>query len=414
MNEIYINLIIIFIIIILFLAYILIAHFYNNYLDYKNNVNKNFIKTKDYINNTTTTLDDNIKINKEKINNVDNQFNLKISDINTKIIDINSNTTNLNSSINSTNTTISTNTSNINNFDRNLRQFIEFRNDNNNINDALFNYRFGVSPNLSMNVLRHLTAVSGMTVMTDIDNSVRICDNNINNSNCITMNINNGNFDIYPSDTENNNIANINIYNKNKQKMMGRFDLLSNNIYLGGDNEEAGLFIHDSNVYFKNFNLLSNNTNYSDIKNSFNKQNHNLHQSFNNYNFNIDDIKNIIQYSSLINGMYTIIRGSPNNTIILNFKSNYDIEAGKTIPIDIYEIANTDTTPTTINNIEDSSKTLIIQGVLNSKKISFMTTGRIIANNNIRIKITDAKLALPATFNASDNYISNTISTSVI
>jgi hypothetical protein len=423
MNEIYINLIIIFIIIILFLAYILIAYFYDSYKNNKEKVNSNFIKTKNYINNTTSNLDDNIKTTTNKITLIDTKTNDRLNKIDTRIIDMNNsnsiNINNLNRSLNENRTYDFNISSNLNRFDNNLNQYIEFKENNNIINDTIFNYRFGVAPDLSMNLLRQITAISGMTVMTDnLNKSFRICDTGINNCNCVDMNINNGNFDIYPSSTQNNSINNINIYNKNKQKILGRFDLQSNNIYLGGNNEDAGLFIHDSNVYFKNFNLLSNNTNYSDSITSYNKNNHDLNQPFNNYNFNIDDIKKINQQASLINGMYTIIKGSTNNTnsIIFNFKSSFDISYPKSIPIDIYELANTDPSDVIIANTEPTSLSIIPSGKLNKNKITFSIANdkKIDANTNIRLKITDTKLNLPTTIYTNENYISNTISTIAI
>ena len=77
--------------------------------------------------------------------------------------------------------------------------------------------------------MRNITAVSGMTIKTDADNLMKICDlSSINSSNCMNMNVNNNNFNIYPTvptTTNNNNISNIDIYNKNKSQIMARFDL---------------------------------------------------------------------------------------------------------------------------------------------------------------------------------------------
>ena len=56
MNDTYIILIIIIIILVLSLSFILISYFYNSYSNNKIVVNDNLVKTKDYINNTTTTL----------------------------------------------------------------------------------------------------------------------------------------------------------------------------------------------------------------------------------------------------------------------------------------------------------------------------------------------------------------------
>jgi len=414
MNDIYINLIIIVIIIVLFLAYILIAHFYNNYINYKNNVNDNFNKTKDYINTTTTSLNKSIKTNTNNIDDVDLKLTTKINNISNDVINTNNNITSISSNVSSLTNSNINNNNNITNLDRSLKQFFEFRSNNSNINDALYNYRFDVVPNLSMNLLRNVTAVSGITIKTDTTNIMRICDNNINNSNCIDMNINNGTFDIYPSAVPNNNIDNINIYNKNKQKVLARFDLNSNNIYLGGNNEEAGIYINDSNVYLKNVNFLTNNAKFNDNKQIYDKNNQDLNQIYNTYKYNIDDIIKLNNISQLITGIYTIIKstGTNPNTIIINFKSAYDIPINKSMNIDIYELANTDNTNIEIINSDITSSLLIQKGILNEKKIILKTIGIIRANTNVRVKLTDIKLALPTIYD-SENYISNIISTNI-
>jgi len=50
MNDLYYNIIIIVLVLVLFLAYILIAYFYTSYSNYKEDVDVNFEKTKNYIN----------------------------------------------------------------------------------------------------------------------------------------------------------------------------------------------------------------------------------------------------------------------------------------------------------------------------------------------------------------------------
>ena len=71
--------------IVLFLAYILIAYFYTSYSNYKEDVDDNFEKTKNYINTSISKIDNNIKSsineNNIKITNTSNY----ISDINTKV-----------------------------------------------------------------------------------------------------------------------------------------------------------------------------------------------------------------------------------------------------------------------------------------------------------------------------------------
>jgi len=417
MNDTYIILIIIIILLVLVLSFILISYFYNSYNNNKIVVNDNLIKTKDYINNTTTTLNSNIKDTKTNIDKVDMLLSSKINKNNTDI-SINSNDiTTLKNNMGLLSTIVNNTGSNLNNYDKNIKQYIEFRNNDININDALYNYRFEVVPNLSMNFLRNINAISGMTIKTGSqDKLMRICDNSIGNSNCIDMNINNGSFDIYPTSGINNNINNINIYNKDKKKVLANFDLKDNNIYLGGNNEEAAMFINDSNLYVKNINFLINNATYKGTKEVFNKNANNLNQNYNTYTYDINDIVRLNQLSYNVSGIYTIIKDPSGgaNTIILNFKSIYDILSGKNIEIEVPELANATTTNIDIVNTELSSSSFIPKGILNKTKLTFTPTIIIKANTNIRIRLVDTNLALSANIASTDNYISNTISTIVI
>lgn len=423
MTNTYIILIMIVIIVVLILSFILISYFYNSYNTNKIAVNDNLVKTKDYINNTTTTLDSNIKDTKTSIDKVDMLLTNRINRSSTDIA-INSNDiTTLKNNVGIMSTLVNTNGSNLNNYDNSIKQYIEFRNNNTTINDALFNYRFEVVPNLSMNFLRNITAVAGMTVKTNnTDNSMRICDNSIGTSNCIDMNVKDGSFDIYPSAIVSNNINNINIYNKNKQKVLANFNLADNNIYLGGAKENAALFINESNVYVKNLNFLIKDGKFDENKQVFDKRANNLTQNYNTYSYDINDIVRLNQLTYSVNGMYTIIKGAviaggtAANTMIINIKSIYDILPNKRFEIDVPELANTDPTDKDIINIEGTSSSFFPKGVLNRTKIKFTlgTTTTIPANTNVRIKLSDTNLALSANFTETDNYISNTFSSLVL
>lgn len=423
MTNTYIILIMIVIIVVLILSFILISYFYNSYNTNKIAVNDNLVKTKDYINNTTTTLDSNIKDTKTSIDKVDMLLTNRINRSSTDIA-INSNDiTTLKNNVGIMSTLVNTNGSNLNNYDNSIKQYIEFRNNNTTINDALFNYRFEVVPNLSMNFLRNITAVAGMTVKTNnTDNSMRICDNSIGTSNCIDMNVKDGSFDIYPSAIVSNNINNINIYNKNKQKVLANFNLADNNIYLGGAKENAALFINESNVYVKNLNFLIKDGKFDENKQVFDKRANNLTQNYNTYSYDINDIVRLNQLTYSVNGMYTIIKGAviaggtAANTMIINIKSIYDILPNKRFEIDVPELANTSPTDKDIINIEGTSSSFFPKGVLNRTKIKFTLgkTTTIPANTNVRIKLSDTNLALSANFTETDNYISNTFSSLVL
>jgi hypothetical protein len=412
------------IIVVLILSFILISYFYNNYNTNKIAVNDNLVKTKDYINNTTTTLNSNIKDTKTNIDKVDMLLTNRINRASTDIA-INSNDiTTLKNNVGIMSTLVNTNGSNLNNYDKSIKQYIEFKNNNTTINDALFNYRFEVVPNLSMNFLRNITAVSGMTVKTNnTDNSMRICDNSIGTSNCIDMNIKDGGFDIYPSSIPQNNVNNINIYNKNKQKVLANFNLVDNNIYLGGAKEDAALFINESNVYVKNLNFLINNGKFDGAKQVFDKKANNLNQNYNTYTYDIEDIVRLNQLTYSVNGIYTIIKGAVSadgsvaaNTMIINLKSIYNILPNKSFEIDVPELGNTDPTNKDIANIESTSSSYFPKGVLTNTKIKFTlaSSTTIPANTNVRIKLSDTNLALSANFTDTDNYLSNTFSSLVL
>jgi len=409
MNELFINLIIIIVIVVLFLAYILIAYFYNSYINYKSDVKTNFNETTSYINTTTNKIDNNINTKTNAVSAKVDAVDIKYKDIN---LDLSNRLTSNKLSIDIINNNITSNTSNLRSFDSGVKQFIEFRDNNNNINDTLFNYRFSAVPNLSMNLIRKVSAISGMTIKTDGDiNKFRICDDKIGESNCIDLRVYNGNFDIMPSAIKDNNISNINFYNKNNN-VMAKMDMLNNNIYLGGGGENAGLFINESNVYLKNFNLIDPNTKYLDKKVIYDKVLRGTNQTFNTYNYSFDDISR--NTSNFVTGIYTIIRGTgtppTNNTIILNFKSSYNIPIGKDITFDIHEFSNT-TSDIIINvvDVETSPGLLLASVKLNTNKIIIKTNSMIIASVNQRIKITNANFGTTI----SSPYLSNLIMTKI-
>lgn len=413
MNDTYIILIIIIILIVLVLAFILISYFYNSYTNNKVIVNDNLVKTKDYINNTTTTLNSNIKDTKTSIDKVDMLLSNKINKNTTDILLNSNDVTTIKNNMGILTNTVNTTGTNISNYDKNFKQFVEFKQNYQTINDALYDYKFDVVPKLSMNFLRNITAISGMTVKTDTtNNTMRICDNSVNDVNCVDMNINKGSFDIYPSGIKDNNVKNINIYNKDKSKSLANLNLEENKIFLGGEKENAALYIKDNDVYVKNLNFLVKDGTYDGIKEVFNKTANNLNQNYNTYKYDINDIVKLNQLTYSITGIYTIIKGADgsDNNIIFNFKSIYDIPLGKNIEIEIPEITSTATSKDVIN-IEGSSSSFISKGVLNGKKITFTTSALISANTNIRIKLIDSDFSLLSSFTATDNYISNTIST---
>ena len=430
MNEIYINIIIIFIIIVLFLAYILIAYFYSNYTDYKTDVNNNLKKTTTYINDTTTTLSSNITAGINKTDAVKSELTNKIN----SNLSISSNLFNTaNTNITSINSNMNIDISNLNNFDTSLKNYFEFKDNDRVISDKLFNYRFGAIPDTikSLNIIKNVTAVSGMTVKTDANNLMKICDlSTINSSNCMNMNISESNFNIFPtiSTASNNNISNINIYNKDKSKILAQFNIDNNDIYLGGTGENAAAVIQDNNIYFKNINLL--NTKIDKITNQKILPTFANKSLANSSKFDADGVNTIygtmfemIRMYNTINGVYTIKRTidptDPTkflNSIIINFKTkpNLGITANSVIIIDIIEL-NKLISPSIINNtsIEITINPTILStptfsASLNSNQITLRANSDIPINTNVRIKITDVLIVIPE--NIKEDYITNTFS----
>jgi len=224
-----------------------------------------------------------------------------------------------------------TTSSNVSKLDNNLRNYFEFRNNNASINQALFNYNFGVTPNLSLSLLQRVDAASGMTIQTDArQRSFHICDYENSNS-CIDLNVKNGNFNI--SGTVNG-------------RVLANFDFNSNSIYLGGTGEDAGLYIKENNVYLKNLNLLSNNAKFNDAKVMYNSATPT--QPFNTYSYNLEDVKKInnfmTQPSKLIIGNYSLsnILLPPDNVsgtlLDIYIKSKFLIPEKTSINIELFEI----------------------------------------------------------------------------
>ena len=401
MIDLYYNIIIIVLVLVLFLAYILIAYFYTSYSNYKEDVDDNFEKTKNYINTSISKIDDNIRSsiteNNTKINNTSNY----ISDINKKVnrvdlksednyYEVKNSLNNYSSNLNNTNLLIDSNTTNINKFDTNIKQFIQYKSNGTTINEAIYNYQFGVSPNLSLDLLRNVNAISGMTIETDNISNFRLCDKN---KNCMDMNINNGGLNIFPTNFSSNTTNNIFIYDKKKEKILAKFDLENRGIYLGGEGENAGMYINDSNVYIKKINIINNSDNYSSVKTLYDKQNKGQIQSYNTYPFGLDDINNKTE----INGIYSIIKGTetpPQNEIIFNFKSSNDIPSGTTLFFNIQELSNISTTDIIITSFETIPESIISSVILNTNIIKVITSTIIYKDRNYRIKIKNVELII--------------------
>ncbi len=415
MNELFYNIIIIVIILVLFLAFILIAYFYSSYNNYKDDVDTNFSKTKEYINKTVVALDNNIKTsiqnNNDKINNTSNY----IFDINNRVNrtdlrstdnynELRSSISNTNLNISNFNTRLTSNSDNLNRFDNGLKQFFKFNAGNpaTTINQALFDYQFQVGTNiLSLDLLRKVNAIAGITINTDttagVNNNLSVCD--ISTSNCIDMNVDTNGFNIYPRTT--GGLSNLNIYNKSKNKVIAKFDTNTNEIYLGGSGEDAGMLVKDSNVYIKEnrLNLLKDGSLYGDVKTVYDKNNRGTPQTFNTYQVSFADTHT----TNSITGIYSITAGTtgtpPPITIIINLKASYNIPSNTNITINIPELTPTLLDKQILTGTETSISGLLGTNglVLSGNNLKFTTFAIIPANQNIRIKTTSGDYVVDTT-----------------
>lgn len=412
MNELFYNIIIIVVILVLFLAFILIAYFYSSYNNYKQDVDTNFSKTKEYINKTVLALDNNIKTsiqnNNDKINNTSNY----IFDINNRVNrtdlrstdnynELRSSISNTNLNISNFNTRLTSNSDNLNRFDNGLKQFFKFNAGNpaTTINQALFDYQFQVGTNiLSLDLLRKVNAIAGITINTDttagVNNNLSVCD--ISTSNCIDMNVDTNGFNIYPRTT--GGLSNLNIYNKSKNKVIAKFDTNTNEIYLGGSGEDAGMLVKDSNIYIKEnrLNLLKDGSLYGDVKTVYNKNDRGTPQTFNTYQVSFADTHT----TNSITGIYSMTIGTgtpPPITIIINLKASYNIPSRMTIIINIPELTPPNQDKPISTGIETSPTSIIETIVLSGNNLKLTTSAIIPANQNIRIKTTSVDYQIDTT-----------------
>lgn len=364
MNELFYALIMITIIIVLILVFVLISYFYNNYSENKVRVNANFKKTSNYINDTNNTIVQNISSVDNKYGGITSKTNSDVTSLENKFNSF-VNTTNpvlssFSSNLNANNILNANSSSNLTKLDNNLKNFFEFRNNNASINEALFNYNFGVTPNLSLSLLQKIDVASGMTIKTDANQrSLKICDY-ANSNSCIDLNVQDGNFNIYPSASTSGTVNNLNIKKSGTGRVLANFDFNSNSIYLGGTGEDAGLYINENNVYLKNLNLLSNNARFTDAKVMYNSATPT--QSYNTYSYNLEDIKRMNNFMvqppnvKLIIGNYSLSNillppdNVPGTLLDVYIKSKYLIPVGTAINFELFEINTPASESTTLYN----------------------------------------------------------------
>lgn len=131
----------------------------------------------------------------------------------------------------------------LNNFDNNLSKYFVFKDNNNNDirsvnnnnNTRIFNYLFGTSTTQNLDLIQKTTALGGITVKTDVNKELKIC--NTEGKNCINMEILNDNFYLSPT-SENQNI------------------------YIGGTNSSPAIRINNQDVYIKNLHIENRDSNF--------------------------------------------------------------------------------------------------------------------------------------------------------
>ena len=195
----------IFILLLMVLAFLLLAYFYNSYTTYTVDINKNLETSEKSINNTSTAfnkLQDNVINELAKVNK--NQ-EIIVKNVPNNLIALNSNILNMfettsNNIINNTDITKS-----------------------NIIIDGI-------------RVVKPFTAFKNFTSVTDANNSFNICNSETDplKRSCIRMNISGNNFNIFSSNANSSNIQSINIYDSNNG-ILASFDTFNKNISLGSN-----------------------------------------------------------------------------------------------------------------------------------------------------------------------------------
>jgi len=400
MSELLNTIILIIVIVVLILGYVLTSLFYNNYDQNKIAVDYNFKKTADYVNTNTATINDNISSIDNKTKSFDTRINLINS---TTSSNINLVTSNINYLKSMTEPNLLNGTSNIAKFDTSLKNYFNFKHNQNTINEKLYNYKFGVAPNLSMELLRNIDVTSGMTIRTNNERLFRVCDV-ANQANCVDLNVNNGNFNVFPSAIPNNKINNMNIMNSNNGTVLANFNFPDKSIYLGGNNENAGLFIKEGNVYVKNLNLLKSGTKYSDSKLLYNFITPS--DSANTFKYDYNRLARTRFNRIMVN--YTIIT-TPATTagetattrIDVLLRSRFIITANTNINFEVFELRNQPSSIILANRISGSALTALS---LNGKTLNGNTTASVNVNTTLHFSYSGTNISIDSSLFNGNNY----------
>lgn len=214
----------IFILLLIFLVFLLLAYVYHTYTTYTIDVNKN------------------LETSEISINNTSNAFNKLQDNVINELAKVNKNQE----------TIVTTVPNNLISFSSNLLSV--FALSSNNIKD--YGYNDMITPKLdinTVNIVKPFTSFKTFTSVTDANNFLTICDNQTTSSDrsCIKMNVQDGIYNIYTSNSQNStkHIKNINIYDSNNA-ILASFDTIRKNIFLGSNIEPA--ISITNNVYTPN------------------------------------------------------------------------------------------------------------------------------------------------------------------
>lgn len=213
----------------------------NSTQNYIRNVEDNLFSmtnsTQNYIRNVENTLSSTTETINNTLSSTSETINNRISSASETI----------NNRINNIQTNVSHNQDNLNQFDTALKKYFKFSEDNQGIdNEKIFSHVFnGINPNLQL--LTEVQAVSGLTVTTSDNHSLKVC--NAQN-NCMKMNVDNDIFNITPID-----VNGLTVRSRNNNTL-ANFDLRNDSIYLGGNDINSPLFIQNSNLYVNNLSVL--------------------------------------------------------------------------------------------------------------------------------------------------------------
>lgn len=361
-----------------------------DYFTYKNNLNNSLKITTEEINNNFDISSSNLgyvgdatQINKKNIEI--NRSNLSLLD------NYSSNASNVISM--SLNDHKQTTNNSFNNFNDNLNKYFAFNDGTSNIsssttNNKIFNYIFGTSiPNV--NLIAQTTAMSGLTVNSDVGKELLICGSNINKDKCIKMMTDtNGNFNISPAGTSNikfmsNTVGGIN-------NTMINFDTANNKIFLGGDNETLSkMYITNEGVYVKDLYFIS-----EDRKKQLLINNYTLSRTVDQYidtqDFNLDTATKVDKLmqnfdTTVIAEIYNLTKSStlPDNTtmsenvlistltITINIPYDISIMAKNELVIDTQTVFNLSSIMSLMNFVNNDGIVPSIPRTVETKYINY-------------------------------------------